>query len=66
MARRSVFDFGLWKSQVASRKNDDKTVSFITIDPTVDGFEFVVADRGGKRALVIRDGQHEYVYVETP
>ncbi len=60
-----TFDFGLWKSRVASRKNDDGTTSFITIDPPVaDGFEFVVADKAGKRALVVRDGQHEYVYVE--
>jgi CubicO group peptidase (beta-lactamase class C family) len=59
------FDFGLWKSRVASRKNDDSTVSFITIDPTTDGFEYVVATREGKRALVVRDGQHEYVYVEA-
>jgi Beta-lactamase len=59
-----VFDFGEWKSVVASRRNDDATISFITIDPTLIGFEFVVADRGGKRALVIRDAQHEYVFVE--
>lgn len=25
---------------------------------------FVVATRGGRRALIIRDGQHEYVYAE--
>jgi len=37
-----VFDFGEWKSAVASRKNDDGTISFITVDPTIDGFEFVV------------------------
>ena len=49
---------------MASRKNDDGTVSFITTDPTNMGFEFVVADRSGKRALVIRDGQHEYVFTE--
>jgi hypothetical protein len=61
----TMFDFGEWKSKVASRKNDDGTVSFITIDPTNAGFEFVVADRSGKRALVIRDGQHEYVFVES-
>jgi CubicO group peptidase (beta-lactamase class C family) len=60
----TVFDFGEWKSTVASRKNDDGTISFITIDPAVDGFEFVVAERSGKRALVIRDGQHEYVFNE--
>jgi CubicO group peptidase (beta-lactamase class C family) len=61
----TAFDFGEWKSTVASRKNDDGTVSFITIDPSVQGFEFVVSERSGKRALVIRDGQHEYVFTES-
>ena len=60
-----TFDFGEWKSAVASRKNDDGTVSFITIDPTNEGFEFVVGERSGKRVLVIRDGQHEYVFTEA-
>ncbi|HET7873451.1 MAG TPA: serine hydrolase domain-containing protein, partial [Terriglobales bacterium] len=60
-----TFDFGEWKSKVASRKNDDGTISFITIDPTNDGFEFVVGERSGKRVLIIRDGQHEYVFTET-
>jgi len=64
-AGATTFDFGEWKSKVASRKNDDGTVSFITTDPTNMGFEFVVADRSGKRALVIRDGQHEYVFTES-
>ena len=59
------FDFGEWKSTVASRKNDDGTISFITIDPAVGGFEFVAGERGGKRVLVIRDGQHEYVFTEA-
>lgn len=61
----TTFDFGEWKSAVASRKNDDGTVSFITIDPTNSGFEFVVGERSGKRVLVIRDGQHEYVFTEA-
>lgn len=60
----TTFDFGEWKSAVASRKNDDGTVSFITIDPTVDGFDFVMGERSGKRVLVLRDGQHEYVLTE--
>jgi len=60
----TTFDFGEWKSAVASRKNDDGTISFITIDPTNEGFEFVVGERGGKRVLIIRDGQHEYVFTE--
>jgi len=61
----TTFDFGEWKSTVATRKNGDGTISFITIDPTNDGFEFVKAERGGKRALVIRDGQHEYAFMEA-
>jgi CubicO group peptidase (beta-lactamase class C family) len=59
-----TFDFGEWKSAVASRKNDDGTVSFITTDPTNEGFEFVVGERSGKRVLITRDGQHEYVFTE--
>jgi CubicO group peptidase (beta-lactamase class C family) len=61
----TTFDLGEWKSSVASRKNDDGTISFITIDPGTGGFEFVVGERGGKRVLVIRDGQHEYVFTEA-
>ena len=52
-----VFDFDEWKSTVASRKNDDGTLSFVTIDPP-GGFEFVVAGN----TLVLRDSQHEYVF----
>lgn len=58
---RSVFDLGEWRSTVASRK---KSVSFITIDPNKAGFEFVVGQRYGRRVLIIRDGQHEYAFVE--
>jgi hypothetical protein len=61
-----VFDFGVWRSRVASRKNDDGTISFLTIDPGVGGYEFVVTTGAGKRGLVIRDGQHEYGYTEAP
>ena len=60
-----LFDFGEWKSAVASRKNDDGTTSFITIDATNNGFEFVVGEKVGKRTLTIRDGQHEYVFTEV-
>jgi hypothetical protein len=60
----TVFDVGEWKSAVASRRNDDETISFITVDPTVDGFEFVVADKDGKRRLITRDAQHEYIFDE--
>lgn len=61
----AFFDVGEWRSRVASRKNDDGTTSFLTIDPTLGGFEFVVADRDGRRRLVVRDAQHEYVFEEA-
>jgi CubicO group peptidase (beta-lactamase class C family) len=57
----TVFDFGEWKSPMASRKNPDGTVSFLTTRPGGEGFEFVVGS-GAKKTLIIRDGQHEYVF----
>jgi CubicO group peptidase (beta-lactamase class C family) len=59
----TLFDFGKWHSAVASRRNDDGTTSFISIDPTVDGFNFVVGEQDGKKALIIRDAQHAYAFV---
>jgi hypothetical protein len=61
----TIFDFGKWYSSVASRKNDDGTTSFILIDPTINGFNFVAGEHDGKRALIIRDAQHEYAFVEA-
>ena len=63
--RELLFDAGEWRSKVASRKNDDGTVSFITTEPTLQGFEFVVGERNGKRALIVRDAQHEHVFLES-
>jgi len=60
-----TFDFGEWKSEVASRRNDDGSLSFVTIAPSNIGFEFVVtAPSGGKRTLLLRDAQHDYPFVE--
>ena len=57
------FDVGGWKSEVASRKNDDGSMSIVTVSPGLDGFEFVVVDKDGKAALKFRDAQHEYDFV---
>lgn len=59
------FQFADWGSMMASRKNDDGTLSFVSIDPTVIGFPFVVGERNGKRILIAREGQHEYVFEEV-
>lgn len=62
----TVFDFGTWRSAMASRQNNDGTTSLISINPTIAGFTFVVGERDGRRALVIREAQHEYAFVEAP
>ncbi len=57
----TIFDFGEFSSEMASRKNPDGTISFITIVPGFNGLEFVVGDN----TLTLRDAQHEYVYTGT-
>jgi CubicO group peptidase (beta-lactamase class C family) len=61
-----AFDTGSWRSAMASRRNDDGSTSFHTVEPTIEGIDFVVAEREGKRALIVRDAQHEYTFIETP
>jgi CubicO group peptidase (beta-lactamase class C family) len=59
----TTFDFGEWKSKVASKKNPDGTESFVTTIPGMAGVEFVVGS-GPSRNLITRDAQHEYVFTE--
>ena len=59
----TVFDFGEWKSEVASRVNRDGSTSFIPTRPGSGGVEFVVGT-GTKRTLITRDAQHEYTFTE--
>jgi CubicO group peptidase (beta-lactamase class C family) len=59
----TLFDFGEWKTEVASRKNPDGTISVLTIAPGAQGFAFVVGS-GTKKTLTLRDAQHEYVFDE--
>lgn len=58
---KTYFDFGEWKSEVATKKNPDGTMSFVTTVPGMSGFEFVVGT-GAKKTLITRDAQHEYVF----
>jgi CubicO group peptidase (beta-lactamase class C family) len=52
-----------WTSDVASRHNDDGTVSLVTIDPSVGAFGFDVGATDAKQTLTTRDGQHVYEFV---
>jgi CubicO group peptidase (beta-lactamase class C family) len=60
---KTLFDFGEWKSEMASRKNPDGTTSYLTIAPGITGMSFTVGAASG-RTLVLRDAQHEYVFTE--
>ena len=60
----TIFDFGEWKSEVASRVNPDGTVSFVTIATGISGLEFVVGS-DDTPTLIMRDSQHEYVFEAT-
>ena len=57
----TTFDMGEWHSEMATRKNPDGSMSFVTIAPGISGFEFVVGS-GPKPTLIVRDAQHEYVF----
>jgi hypothetical protein len=57
----TLFDFGEWRSEMASRRNPDGTISFVTIAPGITGFEFVVG-AGPRPSLIVRDAQHEYLF----
>jgi CubicO group peptidase (beta-lactamase class C family) len=60
----TTFDFAEWKSEVATKKNPDGSLSYVTIAPGVPGVELVQGTASGKRTLTLRDSQHEYVFTE--
>jgi CubicO group peptidase (beta-lactamase class C family) len=57
---KTTFDFGEWKSEVATRKEPDGSLTFVTIRPGIAGLEFI--PDAAKRTLTTRDAQHEYVF----
>jgi CubicO group peptidase (beta-lactamase class C family) len=62
-AGKMRFVFAHWNSEVALRKNEDGTQSYMTIDPGIGGLEFVRDDKADKPTLILRDAQHEYRFV---
>lgn len=59
------FDFGAFGSTIGTQPQPDGSLAFVTIDPIAVGFPFVRADKEGERRLIVRDGQHEYVFAEV-
>ena len=62
---KARFDVGSFSSEVATVPQPDGSLGFVTIDPAATGFLFTRADTQGMRKLVVRDGQHEYVFDEV-
>lgn len=60
----TIFIWDGGESRMATRKNDDGTISFINADPPLAGLEFVRSEKEGKRSLILRDAQHEYFFSE--
>lgn len=55
-----------WNSLMSTRRNDDGTVSLVSVDPGwIGDNEMLVGVAGGKRTLTVRDGQHVYVFTEA-
>jgi len=63
-ATKVVFDFGEIALEMATKTNPDGSVSFVSIDAALGGLELVPGAKDGKKTLVLRDAQHEYVFVE--
>ena len=59
------FDVGTFSSAVATMPQADGSLAFVTVDPQAAGFAFTRADKDGVRRLLLRDGQHEYVFDEV-
>jgi CubicO group peptidase (beta-lactamase class C family) len=53
------FDFGEWYSEIGSRREVDGTLTFATLSPGGNFFEFIHAADAPDR-LLLRDAQHEY------
>lgn len=62
----TFLDFGGWRSEVATSRDDAGRTTLTTISPGTDGFEFTISNEQAGRRLVIRDADREYVFAERP
>lgn len=54
----------IW-AEAALKRNKDGTTSLVTIAPGFSGLDLLAKSIDGKRALVLNDSQHEYVFTES-
>ena len=61
-----TFDFGTLASVMATKRETDGSLSFVTASPELAGLPVVPGKAAdGSRTLTIRDSQHEYIYREA-
>lgn len=61
-----TFDFGTLSSAMATKRESDGSLSFVTASPEFAGLPVVPGKAAdGLRTLTIRDSQHEYIYREA-
>lgn len=60
-----TFRFRTLSSAMGTKKNEDGSVSFIALDPTILFWPITVGEREGLKVLFVRDGQHEFVFTPT-
>ncbi len=61
-----TFDFGTLSTAMATKRETDGSLSFVTANPEIAGLPVVPGKAAdGSRTLTIRDSQHEYVYREA-
>lgn len=54
------FQFGHWGSEMALKKNEDGSETYISVDAGLGGIELTRDDKAKEPTLVLRDAQHEY------
>jgi len=54
-----------YDSEQATMKNPDGTTTFLAVDPGLGAGGLVQGEKDGKRVMILRDAQHEYVFTET-
>jgi CubicO group peptidase (beta-lactamase class C family) len=59
------FDFGGWKSELASVKLEGENPTFMTISPGMNGYVFEALVEDGKRVLLTREAQRTYRFEEV-
>jgi len=54
-----LINFGGWQSERVSRSEPDGSTWQVTIEPGMNGYEFLPRKHAERRALILFDAQHE-------